>query len=71
MEIYSTKENKMIATFVSNHVIKFYKDNFYKATGNVILTNLETNDVLNTEELFPRTECLFTLKKKNFLQINL
>ena len=27
MEIYSTKENKMIATFVSNHVIKFYKDN--------------------------------------------
>ena len=64
MEIYSTKENKMIATFVSNHVIKFYKDNFYKATGNVILTNLETNDVLNTEELlwYPEKEKFFTDK---------
>ena len=54
----------MIATFVSNHVIKFYKDNFYKATGNVILTNLETNDVLNTEELlwYPEKEKFFTDK---------
>ena len=64
MEIYSTKEKKMIATFVANHVIKFYKDNYYKATGNVILTNLESNDVLNTEELlwYPEKEKFVTDK---------
>ena len=64
MEIYSTKENKMIATFVANYVIKFYKENYYKATGNVILTNLESNDVLNTEELlwYPEKEKFVTDK---------
>ena len=58
MEVYSTEEKKIIATFVANYVIKFYNDNYYKATGNVILTNLETKDVLNTEELlwYPEKE---------------
>ena len=64
MEIYSTEEKKIIATFVANHVIKFYKDNYYKATGNVILINLETKDVLNTEELlwYPEKEKFVTDK---------
>ena len=48
----------------ANHVIKFYKDNYYKATGNVILINLETKDVLNTEELlwYPEKEKFVTDK---------
>ena len=64
MEVYSTEEKKIIATFVANYVIKFYNDNYYKATGNVILTNLETKDVLNTEELlwYPEKEKFVTDK---------
>jgi len=74
MEIYSIKENKMIATFVANYVIKIHNENFYKAMGNVILTNLNTNDVLNTEELlwYPNeekfiTEKFITIKTENEL----
>jgi len=64
MEIYSTKEKKMIATFRSNYVRKDHNEDFFKATGNVILTNLNTNDVLNTEELlwYPNDEKFFTDK---------
>ena len=30
-QFYSIKENKMIATFVANYVIKVHNENFYKA----------------------------------------
>ena len=58
MEIYSIRENKMIANFKANYVIKTNNENFYRASGNVVLTNLITNDVLNTEELlwYPNEE---------------
>ena len=34
------------------HFIKYNDDNYYIASGNVILFNLESNDELRTEELF-------------------
>ena len=52
MEIYSKSSDILIANFKANHVIKYSDDNYYIASGNVILFNLESNDELRTEELF-------------------
>tara|TARA_B100001996_G_scaffold73043_1_gene53682 strand:- start:120 stop:641 length:522 start_codon:yes stop_codon:yes gene_type:complete len=53
MDIFSNQNPESIsATFQANHVIKYEDENYFKATGNVILYNLETNDELRTEELF-------------------
>ena len=64
MEIYSIRENKMIANFKANYVIKTSNENFYRASGNVVLKNLITNDILNTEELlwYPNEEKFITDK---------
>ncbi len=53
MDIFSNENPESIsATFQANHVIKYEDENYFKATGNVILYNVETNDELRTEELF-------------------
>jgi len=52
MDIFSKNSESISASFQANHVIKYENENYFKATGNVILFNLETNDELRTEELF-------------------
>ena len=52
MDIYSKSSDTISAIFSANHVIKFEDDNYYKATGDVLLYNINTNDELRTEELF-------------------
>lgn len=64
MDIYSRNSDSITAIFEANHVIKFENENYYKATGNVILINIETGDELRTEELFwyPNDEKFLTEK---------
>ena len=47
MDIYSKNSESISATFKANHVIKYENENYFEATGNVILFNLETNDELS------------------------
>ena len=64
MDIYSRNSDLIIATFEANHVIKYENENYYKATGNVVLFNIETGDELRTEELYwyPNDEKFLTEK---------
>tara|TARA_B100001057_G_scaffold273129_1_gene273451 strand:- start:25 stop:546 length:522 start_codon:yes stop_codon:yes gene_type:complete len=64
MDIYSRNSDSITATFEANHVIKFENENYYKATGNVVLFNIETGDKLRTEELYwyPNDEKFLTEK---------
>lgn len=64
MDIYSRNSDSITATFEANHVIKFENENYYKATGNVVLFNIETGDELRTEELYwyPNDEKFVTQK---------
>jgi len=64
MDIYSRNSDSITATFEANHVIKFENENYYKATGNVVLFNIETGDELRTEELYwyPNDEKFITEK---------
>lgn len=64
MDIYSRNSDSITATFEANHVIKFENENYYKATGNVVLFNIETGDELRTEELYwyPNDEKFLTEK---------
>tara|TARA_Y100001949_G_scaffold110527_1_gene93470 strand:+ start:1658 stop:2179 length:522 start_codon:yes stop_codon:yes gene_type:complete len=64
MDIYSRNSDSITATFEANHVIKFENENYYKATGNVVLFNIETGDELRTEELYwyPNDEKFLTQK---------
>ena len=52
MDIYSKDSDLISASFKANYVIKFENENYYLATGNVILFNYSTSDELRTEELF-------------------
>ena len=52
MDIYSKESKSVIATFKANYVERFNDENYYKATGNVILYNIDSGDELRTEELF-------------------
>ena len=56
MDIYS--EDTVSASFKANYVIKFEKENYFLATGNVVLFNYNTSDELRTEELlwYPNEE---------------
>ncbi len=58
MDIYSKKSDSVSASFSANYVIKYIDENFYKATGNVILHNFSSSDELRTEELiwYPNDE---------------
>ena len=64
MKIYSKSKDILIANFEANHVIKYNDDNYYIATGNVVLINMESGDELRTEELFwyPNDEKFVTKK---------
>ena len=64
MDIYSTNSDSITATFEANYVIKFENENYYKATGNVVLFNIQTGDELRTEELYwyPNDEKFLTEK---------
>tara|TARA_B100002051_G_C16738597_1_gene642848 strand:- start:461 stop:979 length:519 start_codon:yes stop_codon:yes gene_type:complete len=52
MDIYSKNSDSISAIFSANYVIKYEDKNYYKATGDVLLYNINTNDELRTEELF-------------------
>ena len=52
MDIFSRNMDSVSAIFSANHVIKYPDENYYKAVGDVILLNINTNDELRTEELF-------------------
>ena len=52
MDIYSKEEKNITAKFSANYVIRNSEENFYRAEGNVILYNTETENELRTEELF-------------------
>ncbi len=58
MDIFSKDSESISATFQANKVIRYENENYFKATGNVILYNLETKDELRTEELlwYPNDE---------------
>ena len=64
MDIYSINSDSITATFEANYVIKFENENYYKATGNVVLFNIQTGDELRTEELYwyPNDEKFLTEK---------
>ena len=64
MDIYSINSDSISATFEANYVIKFENENYYKATGNVVLFNIQTGDELRTEELYwyPNDEKFLTEK---------
>ena len=64
MDIYSVNSDSITATFEANYVIKFENENYYKATGNVVLFNIQTGDELRTEELYwyPNDEKFLTEK---------
>lgn len=64
MDIFSKDSDSISASFKANFVIKFENENFYKATGNVVVLNYITNDELRTEELFwyPNEEKFVTEK---------
>tara|TARA_Y100000590_G_scaffold429479_1_gene542087 strand:+ start:227 stop:775 length:549 start_codon:yes stop_codon:yes gene_type:complete len=59
---YLDKDGTILSTFKADVVHYSAKDNLYKAEGNVVVTNTETGDELNTEELFwdPTKEEFFT-----------
>ena len=42
MDIFSKNSESISASFQANNVIKYENENYFKATGNVILFNLET-----------------------------
>ena len=52
MDIFSTDNDSVSASFKANYVIKYEKENYFLATGNVVLFNYNTGDELRTEELF-------------------
>ena len=52
MDIFSTDNDTVTASFKANYVIKYEKENYFLATGNVVLFNYNTGDELRTEELF-------------------
>ena len=52
MDIYSKNSKLISATFKANHVVKYENENYFKASGNVILHNIQSGDELRTEELF-------------------
>ena len=60
MDIYSRNSDLIIATFEANHVIKYENENYYKATGNVVLFNIELYWYPNDEKFL--TEKFVTIK---------
>ena len=66
MDIFSRNIDSVSAIFSANHVIKYPDENYYKAVGDVILLNINTNDELRTEELFwyPNDEKFISEKLK-------
>lgn len=59
---YLDKNGEVISTFRADYVIYTSKDRIYRAEGNVVVTNSENGDELNTEELFwdPNKEEFYT-----------
>lgn len=59
---YLDDEGTIVSTFKADFVYYNAKDNLYKSEGNVVVTNTETGDELNTEELYwsPEDEEFFT-----------
>jgi LPS export ABC transporter protein LptC len=58
------KEGKPTSTLRADYCYYTKKDDLYKATGNVVVQDIETNDRLDTEELFwnRKKEEVFTEK---------
>ncbi|MAD59479.1 MAG: LPS export ABC transporter periplasmic protein LptC [Flammeovirgaceae bacterium] len=52
MDIFSKEDKSIKAKFSANYVIRNSEENFYRAEGNVILYNIDTENELRTEELF-------------------
>lgn len=46
------KEGEATSTLKADYCYYTKKEDLYKATGNVVIRNIETNDKLDTEELF-------------------
>lgn len=63
MEFYD-QQGKVSSTLKANHAYYFSKDNQWRGRGNVEVKNIETDEQLNTEELFwkPDTKRIFTEK---------
>ena len=59
---YLDKDGTILSTFKADYVYYTSQDDLYKAEGNVVVTNSDTGDELNTEELFwdPSKEEFFT-----------
>ncbi len=59
---YLDKNGEVISTFRADYVIYTEKERIYRAEGNVVVTNSENGDELNTEELFwdPNKEEFYT-----------
>lgn len=55
---------RLESTLRANYARYFKKENHYRGEGNVELKNMETNEQLNTEELFfnPVTDKIYTTK---------
>ena len=52
VDIYSKEDKNITAKFSANYVTRNSEENFYRAEGNVILYNIDTENELRTEELF-------------------
>jgi LPS export ABC transporter protein LptC len=63
MEFYN-ETGKVTSTLKANHAYFFEKENQWRGRGNVEVKNLDTNEQLNSEELFwkPDTKRIFTEK---------
>ena len=63
MEFFD-KEGKPTSTLKADYCYYTKKEDLYKATGNVVVQDIETNDRLDTEELFwnEKKEEVFTEK---------
>ena len=71
MEFYD-EAGKITSTLKANHAYYFQKENQWRGRGNVEVKNIETNEQLNSEELFwkPDTKRIFTEKFVTIRQQN-
>jgi LPS export ABC transporter protein LptC len=71
MEFYD-ETGKITSTLKANHAYYFEKENQWRGRGNVEVKNLESNEQLNSEELFwkPDSKRIFTEKFVTIRQQN-
>ncbi len=58
------EDDKLVCTFRSNAAYYINAEDLYRGEGNVVVRNVDTDDILNTEELFwnPTEEKFYTDK---------